>query len=171
VVVVHGAAEAAAIALVETPVVAPPAPASDHEVDGALPVGRDTAVGHDTARSYAPGPVELAPAPAVDAPAVEPTTAPTASPAEAATPSLPATSDAVTSDRWSDTAPSAAEPDREPGEAPDPDRTDELPALRLRAPISDADAEHDEMMRTTAQLSALLGDREPSGDEPSGDTP
>jgi hypothetical protein len=148
VVVVHGAAEAAAIALVETPVVAPPTPESDHEVDGALPVGRGTPVGHDAARTYAPGAVELDPAPAV-----EPTTA--------------------------DHAPSAAEPDRdpgevpdrEPGEAPDPDRTDEIPALRLRDPISDADVEHDEMMRTTAQLSALLGDLEVADDEPSGDTP
>jgi hypothetical protein len=140
--IVHGAAEAAAIALVGFPDVAPPIPeaGSEHQpADGAVPVGGDVTAGRDRAADYPPAAVEL------ETPALE--TGPPESDLD---------------------DPAREVPTPEPAE--DPDKTDEIPALRLQA-ISEVDAEHDEMMRTTAQLSVLSDDLDGAGDEQRDDTP
>jgi hypothetical protein len=140
--IVHGAAEAAAIALVGFPDVAPPTPepGSEHQpADGAVPVGGDVTAGRDRAADYPPAAVDL------ETPALK------------------------TETPESDLGDPALEaPTSEPAE--DPDKTDEIPALRLQA-ISEVDAEHDEMMRTTAQLSVLSDDLDAAGDEQRDDTP
>lgn len=144
--VVHGAAEAAAIALVQLPV--EPAFETDGVAtvaEGALPVGAD-ALPVETAPDLPPAPVALE----MPAEAVEP--------------------DESEQRDGSDPFAAGTSPSEGAGESPsdvaDLHRTDdEIAAVEPSAAISDTDAERDEMMRTTAQLSVLLDDLDLDGDE------
>ncbi len=175
--VVHGAAEAAAIALVQLPAELPFDPGEPAvEEGGALPVGAEARPPAQVAPDLPPAPVALhtetgadtdpAPSRPGDTPA-GPDAAATGQQGEPSRGDAPEPSDPG--------SPVASAPiDAAPGTAPeaaDPDRTDEIPAVRAQREAGDAHAEHDEMMRTTAQLSVLLDDQDLGGDERPLDTP
>lgn len=123
--IVHGVAEAAAIAMADSPEssLSESEPEHDRSVGGVVPVVGDPPTGRTLPGAYPPPAVELASEPAPDA--------------------------------------------NPPAE---PDTTDKIPTVERRA-IRELDTEHDEMMRTTAQLSVLLHDLDIPGDEHRDDTP
>jgi len=169
--VVHGAAEAAAIALVQFPA-EPPFDTRDPAVDagGALPVGAEASPPAEAAPNLPPAPVALHAEAEADTDPASSRPRNSATGPEAVGQDDVAVPGGAPGPSDSGSAPFDSTPDTAP-EAADRDRTDETPAVRAQREVSDADAEHDEMMRTTAQLSVLLDDLDVGGDDHPLDTP